>query len=130
MSIEEKFDAEQYLDFHFGRKEQYSRQLVIVAMSRFCYTSTRHLITKAIANRPKEVRQSFQVAAHDSLYEAAIRIKTEWMTEGLITPSVTDSVGAFDIYMKLKAGIPEDMITPSMFMPGYGFEQDDKAIQN
>jgi len=125
MSIEEKFDPEQYLDFHFGRKEQYSRQLVIVAMSRFCYTSTRHLITKAIANRPKEVRQGFQVAAHDSLYEAAIRIKTEWR-EGLITPSVTNSVGAFDIYLKLKAGIPEDMITPSLF----GSEQEDKVIQN
>ena len=129
MSIEEKFDAEQYLDFHFGRKEQYSRQLVIVAMSRFCYTSTRHLITRAIADRPKEVRQGFQVAAHDSLYEAAIRIKTEWR-EGLITPSVTNSIGAFDIYLKLKAGIPEDMITPSMFVPGYGSEQDDKVIQN
>jgi len=130
MSIEDKFNSEEYLDFHFGRKEQYSRQLVIVAMSRFCYTSTRHLITKAIAGRPKEVRQSFQVAAHDSLYEAAIRIKTEWMTEGLITPSVTDSVGAFDIYMKLKAGIPEDMITPSMFVSGYGPEQGHKFNEN
>lgn len=129
MSIEDKFNSEEYLDFHFGRKEQYSRQLVIVAMSRFCYTTTRHLITKAIANRPKEVRQGFQVVAHDSLYEAAIRIKTEWR-EGLITPSVTNSVGAFDIYLKLKAGIPEDMITPSMFVPGYGSEQDDKVIQN
>jgi len=129
MSIEEKFDSEAFLTFHFGLKEQYSRQLVIVAMSRFCYTSTRHLITKAIANRPKEVRQGFQIAAHDSLYEAAIRIKTEWR-EGLITPSVTNSVGAFDIYLKLKAGIPEDMITPSMFVPGYGSAQDDKVIQN
>ena len=130
MSLEEKFDAEQFLIFHFGRKEQYSRQLVIVAMSRFCYTSTRHIITRAMANRPKEVRQGFQVAAHDSLYEAAIRIKTEWMTEGLITPSVTDSIGAFDIYMKLKAGIPEDMITPSMFVPGYGPEQGHKFNEN
>lgn len=129
MSIEDKFNSEEYLDFHFGKKENYSRKITIVAMSRFCYTSTRHLITKAIANRPKEVRQGFQVAAHDSLYEAAIRIKTEWR-EGLITPSVTNSVGAFDIYLKLKAGIPEDMITPSMFVPGYGSEQDDKVIQN
>ena len=120
MSIEEKFDAEQFLVFHFGRKEQYSRQLVIVAMSRFCYTSTRHLITKAIANRPKEVRQGFQIAAHDSLYEAAIRIKTEWMTEGLITPSVTRTIGVHDIYLRLRAWIPEDKITPSMFVPGYG----------
>jgi len=120
MSIEDKFDAEQYLDFHFGKKENYSRQITIVAMSRFCYTSTRHLITKAIAGRPKEVRQGFQIAAYDSLYEAAIRIKNEWM----------DSVGAFDIYMKLKAGIPEDKITPSLFVPGYGSEQDDKVIQN
>lgn len=130
MSIEDKFNSEEYLDFHFGRKEQYSRQLVIVAMSRFCYTSTRHLITKAIANRPKEVRQGFQVAAHDSLYEAAIRIKTEWMTEGLITPSVTNSIGAYDIYLKLREGIPEDMITPSMFVSGYGSEQGHKFNEN
>lgn len=130
MSLEEKFDAEQYLDFHFGKKAEYSRQLVIVAMSRFCYTTTRHIITRAMANRPKEVRQGFQVAAHDSLYEAAIRIKTEWMTEGFITPSVTDYIGAFDIYLKLKAGIPEDMITPSMFVSGYGPEQGHKFNEN
>jgi len=42
------------------------------------------------------------------------------MTEGLITPSVTNSIGVFDIYLKLKAGIPEDMITPGLFVPGYG----------
>lgn len=130
MSIDEKFDAEQYLDFHFGKKENYSRQITIVAMSRFCYTSTRHIITRAIANRPKEVRQDFQVAVHDSLYEAAIRIKTEWLTEGLITPSVTNSIGAFDIYIKLKEGIPEDKITPSMFVSGYGNEQDHKFNEN
>lgn len=130
MSIEEKFDVEQFLLFHFGQKEQYSRQLVILAMSRFCYISTRRIITKALAGRPKEVRQGFQLAVHNTLYEAAIRIKTEWMTEGLITPSVTNSIGAYDIYLKLKEGIPEDKITPSMFVSGYGSEQGHKFNEN
>ena len=130
MSTEDKFDAEQYLDFHFGRKDQYSRQITIVAMSRFCYTSTRHLITKAISDRPKAVRQGFQVAAHDSLYEAAIRIKSEWMTEGLITQSEANCFGAFDLYLQLRAGIPEDRIHPGMFITGYGSDQGDKFKQN
>lgn len=130
MSIEDKFNSEEYLDFHFGKKENYSRQITIVAMSRFCYTSTRHLITNAIANRPKEVRQGFQVVAHDSLYEAAISIKAEWITRGVITPEQADSFGAFDLFLKLKAGIPEDRIHPGMVIPGYGSDQGHKFNQN
>jgi len=126
----DKFDPALYLDFHFGRKEQYSRQVVTVAMSGFLQGSLSQIITGAIKGKPKTVRQGFQVAVHDPLYSAACRIKTEWMTEGLITPSVTNHFGAYDIYLKLRAGIPEDRITPSMFVSGYGSDQEDNSKQN
>lgn len=119
MSTDKSFDPEKYLNFHYGKKVEYTRQAVITAMSGFLQASLSQIINGAIAGKPKPVRQGFQIEVRDPVYGAACEIKNKWMTEGLITPSQADTFGAFDLYFKLKAGISEDMIHPSMVIAGF-----------
>lgn len=125
-----KFDPEKYLTFHFGRKEHYPRLATITAMSGFLQTSLSEIISGAIKDKPKAVRQGFQISIHDPLYSAACDIKTKWMTERTITPEQADVFGVWDLYFHLRAGVSEDNIFPGMVIPGYSSDQDDKFKQN
>ena len=123
-------DPEPFLNFHYGKSEQYPRLSVIAVMAAFSEVAVREILTPAIAEQSKIVRQFFQVTAADPLYTAACDLKTRWLAEGLITQSQAYCFGAFDIWVELMQGVPEDLITPGMFVPGYSSGQDDNYKQN
>ena len=123
-------DPEPYLNFHYGKSEQYQRLSVIAVMGAFAEAVIREIITPAFANQSKVLRQFFQVETHDILYTAACDLKTRWLAEGLISAEQGNCFGAFDIWVELMEGIPEDLITPGMFVPGCDPDQGDKFKQN
>ena len=123
-------DPEPYLNFHYGKSEQYPRLSVIAVMAAYSQMAVTEILKPAIADQSKIVRQFFQVETHDILYTAACDLKTRWLAEGLITQSQADCFGAFDLWVELMQGVPEDLITPGMFVPGCDPDQGDKFKQN
>lgn len=126
----EHLDPESYLDYHYGQKEQYPRLTTIAVMAAFSEAVVREIITPAFADQSKAFRQLLQVTANDPLYRTACEIKTRWMSEGVISTVQANTFGAFDIWVELMEGIPEDGIHPGMFIPGYSSDQGHKFNEN
>ena len=107
-----KLDPEEYLDFHFGKKKEYSRTHTMLAMTGFCAETVQTMVSNTFAKRPKDERHKIQSRGFDPLWGTATRIKIHWLIDGKITSEQYDSFGACDIFFLLRMGVREEEITP------------------
>lgn len=113
-----KPDPEEYLDFHFGKKEEYSRTHTTLAMIGFCSETVEAMVSHTFAKRPKEARPKIHSKGFDPLWGTATRIKINWLIDGKITSQQYDSFGACDIFFLLRMGVREEDITPGRVLEG------------
>ncbi|GEM_PF-3640730 len=113
-----KPDPEKYLDFHFGKKPEYSRPHTLMAMTGFCTETVQSIVSNAFASRDKESKPKTYPKHFDPLYGTAVRIKVGWLIDHRITSEEYDQFGANDIYFMLKMGVREEEITPERVLRG------------
>lgn len=114
----EKPDPELYLDFHFGKKAEYTRPHTLMAMTGFCTETVQTMVSNAFANRPKEERPKIHSKGFDPLWGTASRIKINWLIDKKITSEQYDKLASCDIFFLLKMGVPEEEITPDRVLQG------------
>ena len=113
-----KPDPEQYLDFHFGKKTEYTRPHTLLAMVGFCTETVQTMTSKALAAKARESKPKTRPGSFDPLWATASRIKISWFIDKKITSEQYDRLPSYDIFYLLKMGIPESKITPERVLHG------------